>query len=399
MYASAALLVLFTFNVLPASAAEERTLSASFHEDHIGDVTVYVSDALTVAQTLRTVTEWKELRFPSSWPIESPSPESLRFELWNAKNRPIPQFRARYLTSTTVDLGALDATLVSTFRVVVFIPQGRKAPLPDTSPPLAVRTFASTNTRLFLFGGVATLLYLFVLTFAVVHRVTPRRAWGAMRAWFAGDETFSNASLASTTVVALVGSLVFGAGLGLFGGWPHVGYLLIKTPFLFLASFLLTGASQFFVLLLLGTGTSIRVAVGRSLATIATVAVTLGSAATIFGFFALRRLDARFPRDEALLARHDELLVVLGFLVVLTVATSMVRLFASMRRHGIARAAIAVVLWFVLYNLVFAQLGWMLRPWVGERNPVTGEIPFARLYGGDITQAVRGVLERSVGPF
>lgn len=392
-------LLLLATPALPARAAEVRTFPLAFHSEQIGDVTVYVSDAVTVGQSLRRVTEWTELQLPASWPIESPNHESLRYELWNAKNRPIPQFRARYLTSAVVDLGALDATLISTFRVVVFVPQGRQAPLPDTSLPIEVRIATSANTRLYLFGGVALALYLFVLTLAVVHRVSPRRAWRAMRAWFAGDETFSNATLACYCVVALVGSLVFGAGLGLFGGWPHVGYLLIKTPFLFLASFLLTGASQFFVLLLLGTGTSLRVALGRSLATIATVALTLASAATIFGFFALRRFDAGLARDEALLARHDELLVVLGVLFVLAIATSMVRLFVSLRRHGTARAAAAVVLWFVLYNLVFAQLGWMLRPWVGERNQDTGEIPFARLYGGDITKAVRGVFERSVGPF
>lgn len=195
----------------------------------------------------------------------------------------------------------------------------------------------------------------------------------------------------------IVLAIVLGAVFGFFMGWyaflrgsPDSGWqilaAMVKLPALFLLTLLVTFPSLYVFNALMGCSLSfaatLRLLIGAILVNV-TVAASLGP---ILGFFTLSTTSYPFMilLNVALLAVAG--VVALGFLL-----HTLRRLSAAhwqevqrreqevsgagelaLRADAYAQARSIFRIWVLIYGLVGAQMGWLLRPFIG--NP---SIPFA----------------------
>jgi hypothetical protein len=73
-----------------------------------------------------------------------------------------------------------------------------------------------------------------------------------------------------------------------------------------------------------------------------------------------------------------------------------VRLAQWLLRQQVKLWPIITVVWILVYGLVFLQLGWLLRPWVGIVDDVSNALPFSRLYSGNVFEEVFNTIERTI---
>ena len=187
------------------------------------------------------------------------------------------------------------------------------------------------------------------------------------------------------------GGAGYGAVMGAFGGLApdrvaQVLYSMVKVPVLLGATAAL-GVPVFFVLnSLLGLRADFRPAARAVLSTQAVVAVVLASLAPYTAVWYLCT------------AGHPEAIAFNGLLFLLAGAAAqwdLRRRYAALeardRRHRWGRRA-----WLVLYGFVGVQMGWVLRPFVGDPgSPPTLFRPGA--WGGNAYVAVADVVLRAAG--
>src|SRR3989339_2108334 len=89
----------------------------------IDTVPVYPTNHIVIAQEPTQEYEWYTVALPEPWPLDT-----YYVELWDANNRPIAGHTATKLTSHTIDISDIDASLTPSLRVVLFQP-------PNTPPP------------------------------------------------------------------------------------------------------------------------------------------------------------------------------------------------------------------------------------------------------------------------
>lgn len=336
---------------------------------------IYQTKHVTLDVQTWRVEQWKELRLPADW-----ANTGLYVELWDATNHRIPQFRASRLQSSTLDLSTLDASLYPSFRVIVF---QAKSPVSWPATSVGVTYTESVNIRLIVLLSLVSLGVLLLLIGSVKFRVTPRVIWqttvAAVRQPLA---EVGGQHLVSLAWVVCTWSAVFAVPLGNFAGWQQVLYLFIKIPFLFFCSFLISGTANFVLAKLVGVTLSVRSLFANAVQVLSITAISLASVSPILWWLFATSQD------------HDAVLVWALLLFGCAYVVGVFRLYRQYRLSGSTRPFVPVLLWMVLYGVVLLQLGWMLRPWVGVRDPVYHTIPFSRLYSGNVFEEILSTVNR-----
>ncbi len=168
----------------------------------------------------------------------------------------------------------------------------------------------------------------------------------------------------------VVFGLVYGAVMGSFGGvfgqrFLQVAYSAVKVPILLMATFLLSLPSFFVFNTLLGMRADFGQAIRALLAAQAGLTIVLASLAP---FTALWYASSDHYRRAIL---FNALMFAIASLVAQVLLRRAYRpLIAKDRKHRIL-----LRLWLVIYAFVGIQMGWLLRPFIG--NP-SGKTQFFR---------------------
>lgn len=327
---------------------------------------------------------WGDLEVPAEWMTGE-----YYFELWDAKNRPIPEFSAQPLrengetiNGNTISLESIDATVYPMVRIVLFAQEGA-TPIPAAAHTLHITYTESPNTLLAVFTGLLTLMIIVSVCSVAYWKVSLLgTVMGSLPivSTVAGSKT---EKVVQYMLIAAVWSSAFGAVVGLYVGGIQIVYLLIKLPFLLLVTFVFSFASSTVLSLLLGIRASVQELLAQSLRVLATFSVSLASLSTLIIFYILAGYS------------HDQLLTAFMFTVSISALFAALQLWNWIRKRapGIRGIAVAAV-WLGLYGVVLLQFGWMLRPWVGTTDPIHGSVPFARLDSGSVFEEVVHTLER-----
>jgi hypothetical protein len=184
-------------------------------------------------------------------------------------------------------------------------------------------------------------------------------------------------------IVIMLASGVFGVALGTVVGGVQIIYLLIKLPFLLLCACALTVGSQTVLSLLLGVRATASQIVNETFRAITIVSLALASLSTVVLFFSLLR------------DTHDHILLLTLLCVGAAAVAGALQFYMWVRRsRGYLIALFATGICALLYAVVFLQLGWMLRPWIGVLDPIQQTVPFARLYSGNVFVEVFAAVAR-----
>jgi hypothetical protein len=184
--------------------------------------------------------------------------------------------------------------------------------------------------------------------------------------------------------------LLYGAVMGAFGGLrpdrlPQVGYSAVKVPVLLGATAALGGPAFFVLNSLLGLRADVRAAARAVLASLAVVAVVLAALAPYTAVWYLTTAGY----SEAI-GFNGLMFLAAGVAGQWDLRRRYAPLEARDRRHRWGRRA-----WLLLYAFVGVQMGWGLRPFVGDPATPPGLFrPGA--WGGNAYVAVADVVWRSV---
>lgn len=328
--------------------------------------TVYPTGHAVLALGPWDAARWEELRLPESWVNQG-----YYFELWDIENSIIPGFASKKLEQSTIDLRSIDATIYPALRLVLFEPANSLDPVVNV--PVYFQYSQKFNIRLAVFAALiilATVLWLFV---AWWQKISFLDIWKISIAVLRGQETPSHTRQIILLVAVIVGwSGVFGAALGSFIGVIQIIYLLIKLPVLLLGAFLFSVLSIWVLSALMGAATSLRRVMVQALGVLASISLSLAALSPLVYF------------DIILPQHHDWLLISAVFYFGMAGVMGALRLFLWLSQAGRFKALFLVTLWVFLYGGVLTQLGWMLRPWVGETDPIQNTVPFSRLYSGNV---------------
>ena len=236
-----------------------------------------------------------------------------------------------------------------------------------------------------------------------------------MRAWFrqlddllrgrkTGPEDLAEGRIELALRVFVPAAIVLGAAYGSFMGWYAVldrvpaSYMqliasMVKLPALFLLTLVVTLPSLYVFNALVGCRLSfsatLRLLVGAIVVNLA-VAASFG---TILGFFTLSTTSYPFMilLNVALLAAAG--FVGLGFLLRTLQRLALWQSQAATENDeadaapqaGLGQANVVFRIWVIIYGLVGAQMGWLLRPFIGSPN-----LPFEwlRVRQGNFFQSV-----------
>lgn len=291
-------------------------------------------------------------------------------ELWDAHNEPIPGFKATRLTNETIHLASIDATLTPSLRAVIFQPSTAPAVPAEYVVTISYREYP--NQRLFVLLGLALLIGWTILLWSFLERKQLPYLLVAISNLLHGQ--FISPYLATLCTVIFAG--IFGAVLGSFIGGIQIAYVLIKLPFLMGATLVIS----FTTLLLLSWLSGVKASVSEiwrvALNLLAITALGLCSLSTILLFYIFYPLN------------HDQVLIAtIGFFIGSGVL-------ALMSLYRWQRKVLLPIVWLMVYGLVFMQLGWLLRPWVGVIDPVHQTVPIARPNSGNVFSELMHTLER-----
>ncbi len=321
----------------------------------IDTVPVYPTNHIVIAQEPTQEYEWDTVALPESWPLNT-----YYVELWDADNQPIAGHTATKLTSHTIDISDIDASLTPSLRVVIFQPPDTPAPPSDYAVYVTYQEYP--NVRLFVLLIAATFIYLMILIWSISHRQSIRQLPGAIKNLLRGQAVSSLHASVITTIFAGI----FGAVLGSFIGGIQIIYVLIKLPFLMSSALLISFTTLAIMSLLLGINKSIKELWNIALNLLAVTALGLASFSLLLGFY------ISYPLN------HDQVLIAT---VVFFVAAGVLALTVLYRW---VRNPVVPIIWLVVYGLVFMQMGWLLRPWVGVIDPVHETVPIARANSGNV---------------
>lgn len=358
-------------------AAKEKVRHTRIVPVVFDEQTIYPSTYATLTMKWYRAYFWKTVSIPVGW--ENPD---YYIEIWDHENHIVPGFAAQHITGTTFDISSIDATRYPKIRVVIFAPQEVPAPKIPARP--VFHYAVQPNVRLFIFGVALSVMMLVLLASGMVMRITPlellRETIMLLRCY---PPELRGRQIVIYCWITVLSAGMFGVSLGTFIGGIQLVYLFLKIPFLLLGALLLTIITNAMLTFLLGIATSLRHVAVDTFAVIATIAISLASFVPVIMFFIL------YPTE------HDAMLVVAVAVFVLSACGGAFRLFAYFRQKTTYFLAVAAIgCWVVVYGAVIMQLGWMLRPWVGVRDPVTNSVPFSRLYSGNVIVEMLHTLQR-----
>jgi hypothetical protein len=187
---------------------------------------------------------------------------------------------------------------------------------------------------------------------------------------------------AATLLAATVAlGAAYGACMGIYGwrwgedyGPPHVAAVALKVPLLLLASAVVTGPSLYVFGALAGSDLRPRDAVRLMLAANALIAAALASLAPVTVFFTFSTRS------------HPFLVLLNAALFALAGSAGLRFLWRSLAAWSGGGGRLVVV-WLAVHGLVAAQMGWILRPFVGAPH-----LPF-ELFRRTESNVLRGLIE------
>lgn len=302
---------------------------------------------------------WHSITLPPNWPIRQ-----YYIELWDANNKPVPGFTAKRLDNHTIDITTIDASLTPALRVVIFQPPGSANPPPDYAVYINYEEFP--NRRLFVLVGLAAWLGVTLLMWTLQKGAELAKYPSALVQILHGQ--FISPYFATISTVLFAG--IFGAVLGSFIGGRQIVYVLIKLPFLMGGALIISFSTLLLLSWLTGVKATLKEIWRVALNLLAITAIGLCSLTPILAFYIIYPLN------------HDQVLVAtIGFFL----GAGMLALLSLYRWQ---RKLILPVVWLVIYGMVFIQLGWLLRPWVGVIDPVHDTVPIARANSGNVFSAI-----------
>lgn len=308
---------------------------------------------------------WQRLTLPNSW-----VDRGYYFEIWDSGNKPVPGFLAKKLSSATIDLSTIDPSLYPALRLVIFQPAtvGNL----DFSKPIYFQYREAPNTKLIVLAGIIVWLYISIIWLLWVCQISlrdiPKYTSNLLR-----GQTLPPLP---STLLTITWSGVFGIVLGCYAGGIQIVYVLIKLPFLLLGAWAISLTTLLLVTTLLGQKASLKEVFTQSLNLLAVTALGLASFSSLVLFYIW------FPLG------HDQILLAsIGFI-------GLAGLLAMLRLWQWSKSIVITVVWLVCYGLVFLQLGWILRPWVGVLDPISNSVPFARPYSGNVFTELSNTLGR-----
>lgn len=162
-------------------------------------------------------------------------------------------------------------------------------------------------------------------------------------------------------IFVVVFGLVYGAVMGCYGGligghWKQIVYSAIKLPILLLVTFLLCLPSFFVLNTVLGLRDDFSEVLRAVVGTQSCIAVVLAGLAPITALFYMS-FD-----DYAQATFFNGLL----FFVASVTARIVVRRYYRPLIARTPRHRTMMTMWFVLYIFVGIQMGWVLRPFIGD---------------------------------
>jgi hypothetical protein len=329
----------------------------------IDTVPVFPTNAVVIAEEPTQDYRWETIELPDSWPLDT-----YYIELWDARNEPIPGHTATKLISHTIDISDIDATLTPSVRAVIFQPPNTPAPPADYAIYFHYETFPNYRLLVLVSGAALGLVTLLVWSLRQKRQLVklPKAITGLLRGHF------TTPYLAVICTVLFAG--VFGAILGSFIGGIQIVYVLVKLPFLMGAALLISFTTLLVLSWLTGVKASLKEIWTVALNLLAITALGLCSFSTILGFYILYPLE------------HDQVLIATMLFFIAAGVLALVSLYRWQRK------LLLPVVWIAVYGMVFLQLGWMLRPWVGVIDPVHETVPIARANSGNVFQALTNLI-------
>jgi len=163
---------------------------------------------------------------------------------------------------------------------------------------------------------------------------------------------------------------LYGVAMGSFNGGIQVVYVLIKLPFLFLGTLIVTLIATFILDVLVGSVFSFKQYIAIMLLVLAVTSLVLAPLAIILYFFVFTS------------ASHDFIILVnIGLFAIAGLfgvyAFFLARRFIHREEKRKKRIA-AVIICIFLYGFVGLQMAWMLRPWIGLFLDESKPTPFLR---------------------
>lgn len=176
---------------------------------------------------------------------------------------------------------------------------------------------------------------------------------------------------AKVAALSAASSSAFGAAIGAYAGGWQILYAAVKMPAFLLATLALSfGAMYVFAARELG----VRETRDAALEAVAVTAVGLGSLAPVMALVAFS-----CPHEPP----------AYRFLVfVLTVSVAAAGVAGVVRLHLRLRSWRLTAAWVVLYQFVGAQVGWLLKPWVGHTLQDDRFLPLRENLRGNFYESV-----------
>ncbi|MBI4407956.1 MAG: hypothetical protein HY565_05670 [Candidatus Kerfeldbacteria bacterium] len=349
--------------------SEASTVLTRIVPTTIDGVNVYPTNAAVLALEPTQEYQWDTVHLPTSWPLNI-----YYVELWDAYNKPIAGHQATKLISHSIDISDIDASLTPSLRVVIFQPAQTLAPPSDYAVDILYHSYP--NTHLFILFSLAVALLLILLVWSTKQKKQLPYLLTAVSSLLHGQ--FISPYLAVVSTVIFAG--MFGAILGSFIGGIQIVYVLIKLPFLMGAALVISFTTLLMLSWLTGVKATVKEIWTVALNLLAITALGLCSLSTILLFYIIYPLN------------HDQVLIAT---ILFFIGSGLLALLSLYRWQ---RKLILPVVWLIVYGLVFMQLGWLLRPWVGVIDPVHGSVPIARANSGNVFSELVHTIERIQSP-
>lgn len=317
--------------------------------------------------------QWQTVTVPEVWVNQG-----LYYEIWDNNNKPLAEFTAQRLTSSTINLSSIDPSLIPAIRLVVFRPTTVVTTVDVATQPIYFTYQAAPNYSLFGLMALLTVMYIGLLIAAIHWRVTIVLLWKETKQLLLRKKGHTpGKQITIYAWLTILWSGVFGIILGMYISGIQVLYVLIKLPFLLLGALIFSLVSLVVLSLLLGIKTTITEIIVQAMQLLAITALALAAFSPILWFY------INLPQA------HDQLLLSMVFFFCLAGGLA-----ALCLRQWVKRWSITIV-WILLYGLVIMQLGWILRPWVGITDDLHGTLPFTRLYSGNVFVELFNTINRT----
>lgn len=172
-------------------------------------------------------------------------------------------------------------------------------------------------------------------------------------------------------------SAAFGAAIGAYTGGRQVLYAALKMPLYFLATLLLSFAAMH---LFAARDFPLRRTFAAALEAVALTTLVLGALAPLVLLAALSCPPSAYA----------------GLVLLLVACIAAGGIVAVWRLHARLRRPALTAAWVVLYQFVGAQMGWLLKPWVGCSGLDDRFLPLRENLQGNFYESVFRLLVQMV---